>query len=96
MYVEYHIRDEAAKQLRDGIGTSIPVDPPGWSNEDRQKLRDVLYEINWADLMVAVHQAAERLNEEETHVSAEERSDDTKDSPKITAGGPVLFPEETQ
>lgn len=86
MFVEYHIRDEAAKQLREGIGTTIPLDPPGWSAEDRQKLRDVLYEVNWADLMTAVHMAAQRLDESDDE-AAEERSDDTKNSPKITEVG---------
>lgn len=75
MFIEYSIRDEAAKQLRDGIGASIPVDPPGWSAEDRQKLRDLLYEVNWADLMTAVHMAAERLDQGDDE-AAEERSDD--------------------
>lgn len=63
MYVEHHILDEAAKQLRDSVGNGIPFDPPGWPDEDRKALRNVLEEVSWADLMTAVRAAGERLLE---------------------------------
>lgn len=85
MYVEYHVLDEAAKQLRESIGTSIPLDPPGWSGEDTETLRSVLEEVCWGDLIAAVRNAADRLPD--PRVSAEERSDDTKNPSKITEVG---------
>lgn len=63
MHVEHHILDEAAKQLRETIGTALPMYPPGWTVEDNRMLREVLEEVHWGDLMVTVRAAAERLPE---------------------------------
>jgi hypothetical protein len=82
MYVDFHIRDEAAKQLREAIETHLPITPPGWSEEDLGTLRAVLNEIVWPDLMNAVQAAADRLSQPEDEadlVGAEERSDDKSD-----------------
>ena len=61
MYVEHHILDEAAKQLRESIGTSIPLDPPDWPAEDIAALRRLLDEVCWGDLMDALRVAAARI-----------------------------------
>lgn len=61
MYMEHHILDEAAKQLRESIGTSIPLDPPGWSPEDLAALRRLLDEVCWGDLMDTLRVAAARI-----------------------------------
>lgn len=63
MQIEYHILDEAAKQLRETVGNSIPLDPPGWPDEDRRTLRALLEEVCWGDLIAAVRSAADRMPE---------------------------------
>lgn len=59
--MEQHILNEAAQQLREAVGTSLPLTPPGWSHEDCTALREVLDEVTVSDLLVAVRAAAERL-----------------------------------
>lgn len=59
--MEQHILNEAAQQLREAVGTSLPLTPPGWSHEDCAALREVLDEVTVSDLLVAVRAAAERL-----------------------------------
>lgn len=61
MDVDYHILDEAAKQLRESIGTSIPLDPPDWPAEDLAVLRDLMNELCWGDFMDVLRVAAARM-----------------------------------
>lgn len=89
MHIDFHILDEAAKQLRETVGTWIPVNPPGWSTEDRQTLSDLLNELGWGDLMDALRVAAERLPDpvlEEANEVSEERSDDPSDASDLGGG----------
>lgn len=82
MHVDFHILNEAAKQLRETVGNSIPLEPRGWPAEDLQLLREVLYELNWGDLMDALRAAAERLPDpvlEEDDEVSEPRSGDKSD-----------------
>jgi hypothetical protein len=64
VHVEPYVLDEAARQLRETIGTHIPIDPPfRWSEEALQSLHEVFLEVRETDLREALRAAAERLPE---------------------------------
>jgi hypothetical protein len=64
MHVEPFVIDEAARQLRETIGTYVPLDPPfRWRQDDLDALHELFAEVREMDLRDALVKAAERLPE---------------------------------
>jgi hypothetical protein len=62
MHVEPFVLDEAARQLRETIGTYVPLDPPfRWRQADLEALHELFAEVREMDLRDALVKAAERL-----------------------------------